>query len=152
MIKETLLELTQDLNALSDEHDTLMRIDWENRNIILSQIPGRILVGNRFWILIDNPKDRGSDIQVISNNKLKALKQMLLEVLNNYGDYQIIPGEYGFRVIAYKEILFKNQMTNLWTNIGEFDFRFSRIGKLILKMKSRDYRLLYDSLKSVKLS
>lgn len=152
MIKEIITELVQELNLLSEDHDTLMKVDWSSRNIILSQTPGVNQLANRLWILINSSKDRGSEIQVISSAKLRAIKQLLYMYLNNSKDHVIVPKKFGFELIAYKEILFKNQFTNLWTPIGEINFKFSKIGTFLLRIKNRDYRELRRSLESVTMS
>jgi len=152
MIKETLVGLIQDLNTLSEDHDTLIKIDWSSRSIVASQIPGEVMMVNRMWILFDNPKDEGSDIQIISSNKLKYLKQLLREVVNNPDVSQIVPESYGFKVISYKEILFKNQETNLWSLKGRLSLRSSFLVKSILKVISRDYKILYNNINSIKMS
>lgn len=152
MIKELVSELVHDLNNLDQDSDTVLYIDWSTRNIVLTQISGKIIMCNRLWVLINSSRDKGHSTEVISSSKLVAIKSYLIKYLNSSNECILVPEAYGFRLIMYTEVLFRNANTRLWTNYGEISFKFSRFAKLILRLTNKSYQSLVEPLKEIKFS
>jgi hypothetical protein len=150
MIKESLIQLSHELNRLDSDSDTLILVDWKTRTVMLSQRANEQFISNNFWILLESTKESGRSLDMISVDKLKSIKTSLLKVINNFSVMEIVPQSYGFEVKSFKEVVVHGKITNLWTTEGRFKLRNNIFMKIALYVLSSRYRSLRKSLLKVK--
>lgn len=151
-MKELVLNLIVVLNRLDRESDTVVMIDWNSRDIFISQSPGNNIQCNELWVLIDNKRENGKSFSIISSKKLESLKYYLIRFSNNFDNSSLVPDELGFKILTLGEILFKNSTIKIWNTECEFDLSTSWLLRKFLKLTNKYYRQLEDSLNSINIS
>lgn len=151
-MKELVLNLIVVLNRLDRESDTVVMIDWNSRDIFISQYPGNNIQCNELWVLIDNKREIGRSFSIISSKKLESLKYYLIRFSNNFDNSSLVPDKMGFKILTLGEILFKNSTIKIWNTECEFDLSTSWLLKKFLKLTNKYYDQLVDSLSSISLS
>lgn len=151
-MKELVLNLIVVLNRLDRESDTVVMIDWNSRDIFISQSPGNNIQCNELWVLIDNKRESGKSFSIISSRKLESLKYYLIRFSNNFDNSSLVPDEMGFKILTLGEILFKNSTIKIWNTECEFDLSTSWLLRKFLKLTNKYYRQLEDSLNSINIS
>lgn len=151
-MKELILNLIVVLNRLDRESDTVVMIDWNSRDIFISQSPGNNIQCNELWVLIDNKRESGKSFSIISSRKLESLKYYLIRFSNNFDNSSLVPDEMGFKILTLGEILFKNSTIKIWNTECEFDLSTSWLLRKFLKLTNKYYRQLEDSLNSINIS
>jgi len=149
MIKEEILTLVNELNKLNNTSDTLVRINWKTRTIMMSQSLNHNIICNRFWILLKNDRDKGDTYFILSKDKLQSMKNSLIKICNNFENFQIIPRSMGFEVYNFGDIVFHNNLTSMWVTDANFSLKTSWIVRLLVWITSNDYRTLLKNMKSV---
>lgn len=152
MIKSTILNLITVLNRLDRESDTILMIDWNTRNIFLSQYIGNVIQCNEFWILLNNLRDKGRTYDIISSDKLNSLKYSLIKYANNSDSIEVVPSKTGFCMMAASTILYKGDEVITWVRDCKYEFRTNPFIKFYLKLTSKYYRDLMNHLSSVDLT
>lgn len=150
MIKETILNLITVLNRLDRESDTVIMIDWESRNIFLSQSLGNNIQCNEFWVLLNNLRDKGRTYDIISKAKLESLKYYLIRYANNSLSMNVLPEKYGFKIYHFDEILYKDSSSMIWSVECSFKFKTNVMLKLYLRLFNNYFRQLINSLQTIK--
>lgn len=151
-MKELVLNLIVVLNRLDRESDTVVMIDWNSRDIFISQSPGNNIQCNELWVLIDNKRESGRSFSIISSKKLESLKYYLIRFSNNFDNSSLVPDKMGFKILTLGEILFKNSTIKIWNTECEFDLSTSWLLRKFLKLTNKYYDQLVDSLSSINLS
>ena len=150
MVKELIHSYLNALNALDANSDTVMSVDYEYHSIIFTQIPGQHFICDTAWISIMTDRQIGKENFIISYDKLKYIKEVLMYYLNHSADCQFIPTGKGFKIIENKEILYKNQLIRVWVKVYEIDYKINWFSKLLLRLTSKEYNLIVKSLDNIK--
>jgi len=150
MVKELIHSYLNAINALDASSDTVMTVDYENHSIMFTQVPGQHFLCEDAWITLKTDKQKGKTNFVISFDKLKYIKEVLMYYLNHSADCQFIPSEHGFAVLENKEILYKNQMIQVWVKVHEVNYKINWFSKLLLKWTSKEYNQIVKSLNNIK--
>lgn len=149
MIKEDIQKLVNDLNKLDQNSDTVFLIDSNSRQIVASQSPDKCIFLSSMWVLLDRRK--GRYLLVMSSQRLSAIKQGLMSILNN-NNLQITPNKSGFQIIRYSEMLYNNNLTNIWSVMGYYSLKNSFIFKVLIFLLSKNYREIRKYVRSIKFS
>lgn len=149
MIKEDIQKLVNDLNKLDQSSDTVFLIDSNSRQIVASQSPDKCVFLSSMWVLLDRRK--GRYLLVMSSQRLLAIKQGLMSILNN-NNLQLTPNKSGFQIIRYSEMFYNNNLTNIWSVVGRYSLRNSLLFKILIFLLSKNYREIRKYVRSIKFS
>lgn len=149
MIREDIQKLVNDLNKLDQDSDTVFLIDANDRQIVASQSPDKCVFLSSMWVLFDNRK--GRYLLVVSSQKLASIKQGLMLILNNT-NHQLVPDKFGFVIIRYSEMFYRNNLTNIWSVVGRYSLRNSLLFKILIFLLSKNYREIRKYVRSIKFS